>query len=512
MRFAANLLIQIFNTCSLHVIATGSRKRSRNPASQDTDDILTFTSIDELLALPVPKLAKTTEAQEDIRGNSKNVDCIISPRSSYIGKFRHEDCRLFLQGHTRFFEVQDFRKHFKRTNRRFIEEFCTQKELWEVRNKILQVDKDIEENFEILEINLKRVVCEYLETERRPHFLPEDYDRPLRKFKNSKKALDPPRTASIYYLLIFSFYETCLFGIPDSQKIAEKVLFNIVAYIRLNAKIHNVKIRKLMRLNKVLSQNSNITNKSLVMRKKVNKNIFNYSDFTRSLCGKPTNISEDFYENMKLLKGEIFKNIQLIIRRELKNNTELIVMCQHFLDLPLEFDKSLLFDKFVCELGFLNSQPRFARDIDYFNFILSNGFPYDLFACFMNTATKELIANLPSLQLKSIFILIYITKICLHEVNQLCTVPEYLILVTSLFNEYLECLKNNNAASDEFQSLISYLFSLHYLDNSNDESIDDIKIARDILKKKILGYNDILIGFDDKIDQLPWKSMKFPDD
>lgn len=190
-----------------------------------------------------------------------------------------------------------------------------------------------------------------------------------------------------------------------------------------------------------------------------------------------------------------------------------MMMCYHFLYLPLEFDKSLLFDKFGCELGFLNNPPHSVRDFDYFIFFLTNGVPYDLFACFMSTPTKLLIANLPSLKLKSIFILIYITKICLHEVNQLCTVPEYLILMRSLYHEYGECIKNKNLASDEFQSAISYLFSLHYLDSSNDERTDDdIKIARGILNKKVLGYNDILIGFDDKINQLPWKSIKYLDD
>lgn len=326
MRFSANLLIQIFNTCSLHVIATGSRKRSRNPVSQDTDDmsrnsscdILNFTSLDELLALPVPKLAKATEAQEDVRDNSNKANSIINPRLSYIGKFRHENCKLFFLRHSGFFDVQDYRKHFKSSNRRFIELFCTGIESLEVRYKISQVDKNIEENFENLEINLKRVVCEYLETERKPRSLPENYGQPLKNTKNVRKSLDPNRTVSIYYLLIYSFYETCLIGIPDSQKVAEKIMFNIIAYIRLNAKIHNIKVKKLMKLNKTLSQSSYIINSRMAMHKKFNRNIFNYADFTKNSCGMNAKIVEDFYKNMELLKTEIFENILLISGMNLK--------------------------------------------------------------------------------------------------------------------------------------------------------------------------------------------------
>ena len=95
----------------------------------------------------------------------------------------------------------------------------------------------VENNVERLQFYFTGVVADHVEI-----FKHKNENHSV-SFIDLNKALDYPKTNGFYYLLIYSFYEIGLIGIPRCMADVEKIFVNIITYTRLMAYMHNDKVK-----------------------------------------------------------------------------------------------------------------------------------------------------------------------------------------------------------------------------------------------------------------------------
>jgi len=328
-----------------------------------------------------------------------------------------------------------------------------------------------------LETHLKRVILENVEVNN------NNYD-------TVKNMLDPMKGP--FYLLIYSFYETGVIGLQRSDSAVEKILFNIVAHTCLMAHVNNDNVKK------ALQSKSEIPK---FVQNDFSQSNFRYTDFTKVLQGGNLPKKDMFLINADKLKKETNDNIQLIIDQEFGDNPGYKRLCEDYNSKVVEFNKNILFERFPFKIGHYAIHNYLKENVDFDSFIYANGYPKNILSRLMDENTKSQIVNFTDIRLKSIFILIFISKVCLCNVTDLCTLPEYLILIGSLQKAYLE-YKKTKIASDDFQSLLSYFFSLDYLDKDCGSFANDRERARSIIISAIFPeYNVIFPDFDSEIDK-----------
>ena len=208
-----------------------------------------------------------------------------------------------------------------------------------------------------------------------------------------------------------------------------------------------------------------------------------------------------FLINADKVKKEINDNIQLIINREFSDNPGYKRLCKDYNSKVVEFNKNILFERFPFRIGRHVENNYLYQDIDYDSIIYANGYPKNILSYLMDANTRNQIVSFTDIRLKSVFILIFISKLCLCNVTDLCTLPEYLILIESLQKAYLE-YKETNIVPNNFQSLVSYFFSLDYLDDSCGSSVNYRERAKSIISAVFPEYNVIFPKFDSEINKL----------
>jgi len=437
-----------------------------------------------------PKRRKTTK--------KKLVDSFLGENTvGYSGEFRHEFQSTFLSTDN-FFDSKFYDIYLKPKNTVFIEEFCSKEELRNIDSDVfLGLENRVIENFKKLEIYAKRVVAEYVEiykhnSEGRNKLSADSY-------LSINKAFDPARTKGFYYLLIYSFYETGLVGVPRCMAAVEKIFTNIITYTRLMAYMHNQKIKEEMRYKKFCSSPKFLTKKSHYEQSKYSKSNFSYTDFTKALMARPFEKKNLFCKNSDLMRKEISDNIQLIINEEFGDNPAYKELCEDYNNKTLEFNRSILFARFPFKVVNHVADNHSYEDLDYNCFMYVNGYPKNILSCLMDTYTKKQIKDLADIRLKSVFILIFISKICLCNVTDLCTLPEYLILIGSMQEAYNKHKAGQETITD-FQSLTSYFFSLHYLNEEQAEKRRER--AKEVIQNVFPEYNEIFPNFDSEINYL----------
>jgi len=176
-------------------------------------------------------------------------------------------------------------------------------------------------------------------------------------------------------------------------------------------------------------------------------------------------------------------------------------LCEGYNGRALESNRSILFERFSFKVKKQANFKDLDGDITGYDFFMYNfGYPKNILSCLMDTDTKKQIQNLADIRLKSVFILIFISKICLCNVTDLCTLPEYIILIGSLQEAYNKHKAGQDTTTADFQSLTSYFFSLHYLDKEQVANRRDE--ARAILQNVFPEYNEIFPNFDSEINNL----------
>ena len=299
--------------------------------------------------------------------------------------------------------------------------------------------------------------------------------------------------------MIYSLYETGLIGVPRCMAAVEKVFINIITYTRLMAYMHNNKIKEKMKFEKLCSSQYVRSKMSRNEQSRYSQTNFSYTDFTKALKGKSFKKHDLFCKNADLMRKEINNNIQLIINEEFGDNPEYKKLCEDYNGRALESNRSIFFERFFFKIGKHVADNLSYEDLDYNCFINDNGYPKNILACLMDIDTKKQIKDLADIRLKSVFILIFISKICLCNVTDLCILPEYLILIGSL----QEACNKHKAGQDtiaDLQSLTSYFFSLHYLDK--EQVANKREKAKEVIQNVFPEYNEIFPYFNSEIDKL----------
>jgi len=300
--------------------------------------------------------------------------------------------------------------------------------------------------------------------------------------------------------LIYSLYETGLIGVPRCMAAVEKVFINIITYTRLMAYMHNNKIKEKMKFEKLCSSQYVRSKMSRNEQSRYSQTNFSYTDFTKALKGKSFKKHDLFCKNADLMRKEINNNIQLIINEEFGDNPEYKKLCEDYNGRALESNRSIFFERFFFKIGKQVADNYSYEDLDYSCFINDNGYPKNILSCLMDIDTKKQIKDLADIRLKSVFILIFISKICLCNVTDLCTLPEYLILIGSLQEAYCTLKVFPSTAIADFQSLTSYFFSLHYLDK--ERVAGRRKRAKEVIQNVFPEYNEIFPNFNSEIANL----------
>jgi len=355
----------------------------------------------------------------------------------------------------------------------------------------------IGKNFNKLEVYAKRVITKYVEivkhtSKDHPNFYGNLYS-------SLNKALDPARTKGFYYLLIYSLYETGLIGVPRRMAAVEKIFINVITYTRLMAYMHNDQVREKMKLRKLKPFPKVPSIKTKYEQSIYSQTNFSYTDFKKPQTGGHFKKYDLFCKNADLMRKEINDNIQLIINEEFGDNPGYKKLCEDYNSKTLEFNKKILYERFAFKIKKHLVADCLRKDVDYNCIMYVNGYPRNILSCLMDTDTKNQIKDLADIRLKSVFILIFISKICLCNVTDLCTLPEYIILIGSMQEAYNKHKAGQDTIAD-LQSLTSYFFSLHYLDKGQVANRRDA--ARAILQNVFTKYREIFPYFDSEINNL----------
>ena len=443
-----------------------------------------------------PAIDSECQSSETPQKKQKNIqDSFLGENTvGYLGEFKHELPNAFIFAQ-KFFDYESYyNKTLAFNDSAFIEEFCNQYRFKMVDSDIyLRLDERIQNDFEQLELYVKRVVSEYVEI-----FYSEKKFR-MHEFIN--KALDPARTKGFYYLLIYSFYETGLIGVPRCITAVEKIFINIITHTRLMAYIHNDEVRDRMQSKKLLPSRPNRSKMNRSEQSKYSTLNFSYADFTKALTGGRFNKHDLFCKNADLMRKEINDNMQLIINEEFSENPEYRRLCEDYNSKSLELNINILFERFPFKIGKHAEDNYLYQNVDYDSIIYLNGYPKNILSYLMDTETKNQIKSFADIRLKSVFILIFISKICLCNVTDLCTLPEYLILIGSLQEAYIKHKANLGTTAD-FQPLTSYFFSLHYLDKDQKKVGNRRKRAKNLILNVFPEYKEIFPNFNYEIYNL----------
>jgi len=417
----------------------------------------------------------------------------------YLGEFRHELTNAFLNA-KKFFSYKSYNIYLSLNRSVFIREFCSEEQLWIIDSDAFlpKLEERVRENFEKLEIYAKRIAAEYVEIFR--HKSEGHSKLNSNSCRDLNKILDPARTKGFYYLLIYSLYETGLIGVPRCMAAVEKIFINIITYTRLMAYVYNNKVKEEIKPKKLCPSRFVPSKASKTEQSSYYRCNFIYTDFIKPLKGKSFKKHDLFRKNADLMKKEINDNIQLIINEEFGDNPAYKRLCEDYNSKTLEFNRSILFERFLFKVGKHVADSYSYEDLDYNCFINDNGYPKNILSCLMDTDTKNQIQNLADIKLKSVFILIFISKICLCNVTDLCTLPEYVILIGSLQEAYNKHKAGPGTTIADLQSLTSYLFSLHYLDKA--QVANRRERAKEVIQNVFPEYNVIFPNFDYKIAKL----------
>jgi len=306
---------------------------------------------------------------------------------THKAEFDHKSSGLFLFSVNNF-KIEEYKSLFKLNGSVFIEEFCSKEQFQDINlNVFLRLNEMVEKNFEKLEVYAKRVVVEYVEIYKLKSKDSKIIDPDF--YKTINKALDPARTKGFYYLLIYSFYETGLIGVPRCIAAVEKILLNIITHTRLMAYMHNDKVKEEIKPKKLFFSQKVLSKMSISKQKKYSATNFRYTDFTKALFGKPFKKHDLFCKNADLMRREIDDNIQLIINEEFGDNPGYKKLCEDYNSKVLEFSRSILFERLSFKIGKDVIDNFLPEDVDYNDFMCGNGYPRNILSYLMVTDTKK---------------------------------------------------------------------------------------------------------------------------
>jgi len=395
----------------------------------DLDNVNRIQSIDDRFKIPEhktekrklsPEIGSKNQFPKRWRTTKKAIqDSFLGQNQvGYLGEFRHELSNTFLFSEN-FFEYKSYNIFLSLSRSVFIKEFCSEEQLL-IENLdafLSKLDERVKSNFEKLEIYAKKTVAEYAKITK--VVIKENPERKSRMYYSINKTLDPARTKGFYYLLIYSFYETGLIGVPRCIAAVEKILLNIITHTRLMAYMHNDKVKEEIKPKKLFFSQKVLSKMSISKQKKYSATNFRYTDFTKALFGKPFKKHDLFCKNADLMRREIDDNIQLIINEEFGDNPGYKKLCEDYNNKTLEFNRSILFERFLFKIEKHVADNYSYEALDYNCFINDNGYPKNILSCLMDADTKNQIKDLADIKLKSVFILIFISKICLCNVTDL---------------------------------------------------------------------------------------------
>lgn len=430
---------------------------------------------------------------DETRPSSFCADCKTKHDISFNCKTLHHTSLPIPEKEKNIFTLQDYAFNFKSNGLDFIQKFCTPSEIPGLKKKLPLVYKKINEHFETFESRLKTLAKKYL------HILRPD----IQSQAQDAKELDLLRTKQIYYLLIYSLYEPSLMTIPDSQKEIEEILLYIVLFIRLKTHLNNAEVERLMASNLFYFSSSKVNHDA--ERDEPPKDSlpkFNYVDFTKILDHpKDLEKKELFQQNSDLMTTIIYNYMQKIIEREFMDNSFYWDLCHRFNSGSLEINNNRFFERLNLVI-----RNNFTQHTDCQSRNFSNIFPEDIFVGLMNEKFYKEINSIPDIKLKTVIALIYIVKICLNDTGNRCTLLEYFILLVSLQKEFGK-YKKGDKISYESQSLVSYFFSLNYLNNPKKRHPNDIGRSRRILKKVFPKYKILFPDLDSHFGRLRNKAV-----
>jgi len=445
---------------------------------------------------PSAKRRKTSfvaySESDEIKPFSFCADCKTKHATSFNCKTQHYTSLPVPEKEEKIFTLQDYAFNFKSNGSAFIQKFCTSSEISELKIKLPLVDKKINEHFEAFESRLKSLPKKWL------HMLRPD----IKSHAQDAEALDFFRTKQIYYLLTYSLYEPSLMTIPDSQKEIDEILLHIILFVRLKIHSNNAEVKRLMALNLFYFSNCNANHAACDETLEDSLPKFNYVDFTKILDhSKDLEKKELLQKNSDLMKRIIYNNIQKIIEREFENNFLYNDLCHRFNNGALEINNNRFFERLNSIIRNSSTNLTGCK-----SFKFSNIFPVDIFVGLMNENFYKEIKSLPNIKLKTVITLIYIVKICLNDTGNRCTLLEYFILLVSLQKEFGEYKKGDKISYDS-QSLVSYLFSLNYLNSPQKRRSNDIGRSMKILRKVFPKYKILFPDLDAHFDRLRNKAV-----
>jgi len=198
----------------------------------------------------------------------------------YADEFSHKHSNLFSKSE-KFFKLEEYRAVFKYYCRSFfIEEFCDEDQLQSLQFIGISWSENWNEgNFAKLEVYLRRMIFENVVAKRKVN------QTAMYEYQTINIMLDPERTKELFYLLVYSFYETGMIGLPRSKAAVKKILINIVTHTRLTAYINNDSVKRALQLKK--SKRSKRIYSAMPKSKQNNfsQSNFRYTDFTKVLTG-----------------------------------------------------------------------------------------------------------------------------------------------------------------------------------------------------------------------------------
>jgi len=298
----------------------------------------------------------------------------------------------------------------------FIEDYFRKEQLQEIIPDVfLRLKEMIKNNFEKLEAFTKRVFTEYVEIYK--HNSEGRSKLPSISYLSLTKALDPARTKVFYYLLIYSLYETGLIGVPRCMAVVEKIFTNIITLTRLMAYMHNDKVKEKLKLKKLISSSKLLSTKSRNEQSIYSKTNFIYTDFTKPLFGQPFKKHDLFSKNADLMRKKINDNIQLIINEEFGDNPAYKNLCEDYNSKALRLNKKILFESFPFKIEKHVANNYLRENMGYDKVMYGKSYLRNILSYLMVTDTKSQIKDLADIRLKSVFILIFISKICLCNVT-----------------------------------------------------------------------------------------------